>query len=102
MTQMIALQRRAALVVAGDTGPLHLAAALKRPVVGLYGPTDPQRTGPYGCLCRVLRHADSVVDHSRHDGTEVGLQKITAAEVIRAAMDVLKESSLGREVEGAS
>jgi heptosyltransferase-1 len=93
MTQMIALQRRAALVVAGDTGPLHLAAALRRPVVGLYGPTDPRRTGPYGCRCRVLRHAESVVDHSRHDAVEVGLQKITAAEVIAAAMDVLRESS---------
>ena len=46
--QMIALMRRAALVIAGDTGPLHLAAALGRPVVALYGPTDPARTGPYG------------------------------------------------------
>jgi heptosyltransferase-1 len=99
MTQMIALQRRTALVVAGDTGPLHLAAALKRPVVGLYGPTDPRRTGPYGCRCRVLRHAESVVDHSRHDRVEVGLQKITAAEVIAAAMDVLRDSSIERAFE---
>ncbi len=45
--EMIALVRRAALVVAGDTGPLHLAAALEKPVVGLYGPTDPARNGPY-------------------------------------------------------
>ena len=57
--QMIALVRRAALVIAGDTGPLHLAAALERPVVGLYGPTDPARNGPYGTRLAVLRHASS-------------------------------------------
>jgi ADP-heptose:LPS heptosyltransferase len=37
-------------VVGGDTGPLHLAAALGTPVIGLYGPTDPRRNGPYGQL----------------------------------------------------
>ncbi|HVT03642.1 MAG TPA: lipopolysaccharide heptosyltransferase I [Thermoanaerobaculia bacterium] len=38
------------MVVAGDTGPLHLAAALGTRVVGLFGPTDPRRNGPYGQL----------------------------------------------------
>ena len=57
--QMIALLRRAAVVIAGDTGPLHLAAALERPVVGLFGPTDPARTGPYATEARVLRHSSS-------------------------------------------
>lgn len=42
--------RRASLVVSGDTGPLHLAAALGTRVIGLYGPTDPARNGPYGQL----------------------------------------------------
>lgn len=42
------LLANAAAVVGGDTGPLHLAAALGTPVVGLYGPTDPRRNGPYG------------------------------------------------------
>ncbi|HEV2720267.1 MAG TPA: glycosyltransferase family 9 protein [Thermoanaerobaculia bacterium] len=40
-------------VVGGDTGPLHLAAALGTPVVGIYGPTNPLRNGPYGQLGRV-------------------------------------------------
>jgi ADP-heptose:LPS heptosyltransferase len=35
-------------VIGGDTGPLHLAAALGTRVVGLYGPTNPKRNGPYG------------------------------------------------------
>jgi heptosyltransferase-1 len=47
---------RAKLVIGGDTGPLHLAAALGVPVVGLYGPTDPRRNGPYGQLHRCVDH----------------------------------------------
>jgi lipopolysaccharide heptosyltransferase I len=46
--EMVALLRRATLVVGGDTGPIHLAAALGVPTVGLYGPTDARRNGPYG------------------------------------------------------
>jgi lipopolysaccharide heptosyltransferase I len=46
--EMVALLRRAALVVGGDTGPIHIAAALGVPTVGLYGPTDARRNGPYG------------------------------------------------------
>jgi lipopolysaccharide heptosyltransferase I len=45
--ELLALLAGAGLVVAGDTGPLHLAAALGTPVVGLYGPTDPARNGPW-------------------------------------------------------
>lgn len=44
---LMALMRRAKFVVSADTGPLHLAAALEVPVVGLFGPTDPVRNGPY-------------------------------------------------------
>lgn len=47
--------RRARLVIGADTGPLHLAAALGTPLVGLYGPTDPARNGPYGQLDRVVQ-----------------------------------------------
>jgi lipopolysaccharide heptosyltransferase I len=46
--------KRARLVIGADTGPLHLAAALGTPLVGLYGPTDPARNGPYGQLDRVV------------------------------------------------
>jgi heptosyltransferase-1 len=87
--QMIALVRRAGVVIAGDTGPLHLAAALERPVVGLFGPTDPARNGPYGTLSRVLRHSSSRVDHSRHQETEGGLMQITIEEVVEAALELL-------------
>jgi heptosyltransferase-1 len=45
--ELMALLRGAACVVAGDTGPLHLAAAIGTPLVALFGPTDPARNGPY-------------------------------------------------------
>jgi heptosyltransferase-1 len=94
LAQLIALTRRAKLVVGGDTGPVHLAAALGRPVVGLYGPTDPRRNGPYfpGSRVRVLRHASSRLDHARHAQTEPGLAKITEDEVIAAAFGLLGEA----------
>jgi lipopolysaccharide heptosyltransferase I len=47
LKQLVALARRAALFVGGDTGPLHLAAAAGAPIVGLYGPTSPVRNGPF-------------------------------------------------------
>ena len=53
------LLQHARVVVGGDTGPLHLAAALGTKVVGLYGPTDPRRNGPYGQLDRVVNHFES-------------------------------------------
>lgn len=47
LKQFVALARRATLFVGGDTGPLHLAAAGGTPIVGLYGPTSPERNGPF-------------------------------------------------------
>lgn len=45
---MIPYIREARLLVSGDTGPMHLASALGVPVVGIFGPTDPARNGPFG------------------------------------------------------
>jgi heptosyltransferase-1 len=90
--QMIALIRRAGLVIAGDTGPLHLAAALERPVVGLYGPTDPTRNGPFmadSSKAKVLRHESSRTDHSRRSPPEAGLMQISVEEVVEAALELL-------------
>jgi len=87
--QLIALVRRAAVVIAGDTGPLHMAAALERPVVGIYGPTDPARNGPYGTRSRVLRDAESVTSHKRVREPEAGMLRIGVDEVVAAAMEML-------------
>ena len=55
LRQIVALLERASLVVANDTGPMHVAAALGVPLVAPYGPTDPARTGPYGRQDSVIR-----------------------------------------------
>jgi len=55
LLQLAALLRRADLLVTSDSGPMHLAAAVGTPVVGIFGPTDPRRVGPYGNGHVVLR-----------------------------------------------
>jgi heptosyltransferase-1 len=86
------LTRRVHLVVGGDTGPVHLAAALGVPTVALFGPTDCGRTGPWPrddqTRLRCLRHPESHTDHRRHPATEHGLSLISVDEVI-AAIDQL-------------
>jgi heptosyltransferase I len=66
ISELIALTRRARLFIGGDTGPMHLAAALKIPVVAIFGPTNPARNGPFGTRSIVLRSASSMTDHTRH------------------------------------
>ena len=90
---MIALTRRIALCIGGDTGPLHLACALGRPVVGIYGPTDPSRNGPYGTRARVLRSPGSRRDHSRRAAPDPGLLTIAPGDVLRAADELLAEEN---------
>jgi heptosyltransferase I len=55
LTELAALTRRATICVSNDSGPMHLAVALGRPVIGLFGPTDPVWAGPYGRGDAVLR-----------------------------------------------
>jgi len=55
LKQLACLYQRCAVVISTDTGPMHIAAAMKSPiVVGLFGPTSPLRTGPYGTRQRVV------------------------------------------------
>jgi lipopolysaccharide heptosyltransferase I len=56
MMEMIEWLRLCRLVVTNDTGPMHVAAALNRPVVAVFGPTDPSSTGPYGQIGNVLQN----------------------------------------------
>jgi heptosyltransferase-1 len=91
LPQLIALTRRTTLCIGGDTGPLHLASALGRRVVGIYGPTDPSRNGPYGTRACVLRSPDSRRDHSRRSEPEPGLLTIAPDDVLRAADELLAE-----------
>ena len=90
LTQLIALTRFARLFIGGDTGPMHLAAALRIPVVGIFGPTDPARNGPYGTRSIVLRNPASTTSHKRHARPDEGLLEITPEQVLKAARQLLR------------
>jgi lipopolysaccharide heptosyltransferase I len=83
--QLMALLKRAKFVVAGDSGPLHLAAALTTPVVGLYGPTDPARNGPYTITDVVIRNAPpGEVSYKRTQEPAPSMLSITLDQVVAA------------------
>src|SRR5262249_60918713 len=81
LDELTAVLRRTALLVANDTGPLHLAAALGTPALGLYGPTRAERNGPYGSHGRGLQSPD---------GTMAGLDPRV---VFEAAQGLLEAAS---------
>jgi len=89
ISQLIAITMRSKLFIGGDTGPMHLAALSQIPVVALFGPTDPARTGPHATRSVVLRDPSSITSHKRNRATEVGLNSITAEQVIAAARELL-------------
>ena len=92
IAELIAFTRRATLFIGGDTGPLHLAAALKVPVVAIFGPTDPVRNGPYGTKSIVLRDPASRTSLSHSSDPDPGLVRITPDEVISAARTLLQDT----------
>jgi lipopolysaccharide heptosyltransferase I len=81
---LIHATRRAHAVIGVDSGPLHLAAALGKPGVAIYGPTDPARNGPYGGSVRVLRSPRAVTSYKRRVATDPSMGLISAAEVVEA------------------
>jgi lipopolysaccharide heptosyltransferase I len=62
---LLAIASRAALMISGDTGPVHLAAAMRTPVVGIYGPTWPERNGPWDPDDVVVSRAAACVCHHK-------------------------------------
>ena len=87
--ELIALTRRARLFIGGDTGPMHLAAALAVPVVALFGPTDPARNGPYETRSIVLRNAASETAYTHRNRPNDALRAIPASAVLEAALRLL-------------
>ncbi len=83
------------LLIANDSGPVHMAAALGTPVLVLFGPTDPARTGPFGPGHRVLTPAVPCRPCFQRDCTRPGgtcLETIAPERVARAAMEMLLEA----------
>jgi heptosyltransferase-2 len=95
LSELAALIRRAAICVANDSGPMHLAVALDRPVVSVFGPTDPIWIGPY-------RRADAVLQAnlacspcylrqlSRCDHAHACMQNIPARAVIERVEAIIR------------
>ncbi len=74
---LIDATRRASAVVGVDSGPLHLAAALGKSGVAIYGPTEPARHGPYGESIAVLRDASAVTTYRRTEDPAASMRAIT-------------------------
>jgi heptosyltransferase-1 len=92
LTELVALTRRARLFIGGDTGPMHLGAALGVPVVAIFGPTNPVRNGPFGTRSIVLRSPISPTTHSRRAQPDPGILEISVDEVVAAARKLLRSN----------
>jgi heptosyltransferase I len=90
LAQLTALLRRAKFFVGADTGPLHLAAALGTPVVGLFGPTDPARNGPYSARSIVVRKAlEGETTYQRGASYSAPMLRIEVSNVVAAICQLM-------------
>jgi heptosyltransferase-1 len=89
--QLAGLLAGAAVMVSGDTGPLHLALALGTPAVGLFGPVPAERNGPRGAGYRTLQAPGAAWE--RKDVSKVDMAAIQATQVYAAAESALQDHS---------
>ena len=88
LLDFVEIARRARLVVAADTGPLHLACAVGTPVVALFGPTDPARNGPFSPDDAVVRRTPACAPcYSRGCPRHAGVMDGISLEEVRAAVE---------------
>ena len=81
---LIDATRRAAVVIGVDSGPLHLAAALGKSGVAIYGPTDPERNGPYGGDFEVFRIPKAETTHRRGSAIAASMRAIKPEQIFDA------------------
>ncbi len=101
LTELAALIRRSTISVTNDSGPMHLAVALDRPVVSIFGPTDPVWIGPYGRADAVLQAGIACspcylrqLSRCRHG--HACMKDVSARAVIERMENILREGSGGR------
>jgi heptosyltransferase I len=92
LTELAEVARRSSLFLAGDTGPLHLAAAMKTPCVGLFGPTWADEVGPYGSGHIAVQSPQLPSGRSMRLGNNNAMQAIEVEEVIGACVKALIQS----------
>jgi heptosyltransferase-1 len=86
---LIDATRRAAAVIGVDSGPMHIAAALAKPGVAIFGPTDPARNGPYGESIRILRGTGAATTYKRDADIADSMRSISPDAVFDALKTVL-------------
>ncbi|HEX4643303.1 MAG TPA: glycosyltransferase family 9 protein, partial [Candidatus Acidoferrales bacterium] len=92
--ELMGLLAHARCLIAADSGPLHLAAALGTPVVGLYGPTDPARNGPFAPGAIVVHKAQpEEISYKRRAEYSSAMLRITVDDVLAAAEPLLKAAA---------
>jgi heptosyltransferase-1 len=90
---LIHATRKATAIVGLDSGPTHLAAAMEKPGVAIYGPTDPARNGPYGATFRVLRSPDAVTTYRRTTEPDPSMRAISPDQVSSALEAILSAAN---------
>jgi heptosyltransferase-1 len=88
---LIYATRCAAAIVGVDSGPLHLSAALGKPGVAIFGPTDPARNGPYGDSVRVLRAPAAATTYKRGGAIDSSMRSISPDQVFEILRPMLLE-----------
>ncbi|MGC8624892.1 MAG: lipopolysaccharide heptosyltransferase II [Phycisphaerae bacterium] len=92
LAEMIAALDLCRVIIGNDSGPLHVAAALGRPLVGLYGPTDPASVGPFGQMDHVLRFVQpGSYKHSGMENRDATLQSLTVEMVWHKIQTLLEQ-----------
>ncbi len=81
---LIDATRRAGAVIGVDSGPMHLAAALQKHGVAIFGPTDPKSHGPYGGTLKVLRAKGAATSYKRRAEIDPSMREITPRDVLEA------------------
>lgn len=92
---LIYATRRATAVVGVDSGPLHLAAALGRPGVAIFGPTDPARNGPYADTITVLRSPHAATSYKRASAIDSSMREIHPDRVFEALQAQIAHRAAG-------
>jgi ADP-heptose:LPS heptosyltransferase len=92
LAEAMCLYRRAAVMVTGDSGPMHVAAAQGTRLVALFGPTHPERTGPWGAGHCVIQKSRPARHHAyREDADRTHIGAIEVGTVYRALVAALIE-----------
>ena len=92
---LIHATRRAAAVVGLDSGPLHIAAAIGKPGVAIYGQSDPAATGPYGTSITVLRSPHAATTYKRRSDIDASMRAISPDLVFEQLRTILEHKKVG-------